>query len=422
MAKQNPKQLREERADLIEEAQKLIDRADKENRKLTESEEREWNRLTTEIEEKMEIIEVIEARERKQADEIMKAWKKREGIPDEGDTEITWRTKKGEPINVYAKSVNIHSGKTAEMDLGDTVRALVHGPRNEAERRTLSEGTASAGGYTVPEVLAKQVIDLQRKKTRVIQAGAITIALTSDNLTMAKILTDPTVAFREELAAIATGDPTFGAVTWTPRSIAGLVRVSRELLEDSININEALTQALIGTMAVKFDEAALVGSGVSPNPLGVANFAGKQVISMGTNGGAISGYSQLVQAQQKMYEVNAGENTAAIMSPRTWAAYANLTATDGQPLMMPKAIEKLPMLETTSIVNNSPQGTSNVSSKIILGDFRNLVVGMRLSLTIRLLQEKYADTNEVAFIAIQRYDIAALRENNFVVIEGIIPA
>jgi hypothetical protein len=48
--------------------------------------------------------------------------------------------------------------------------------------RALAEATLGAGGALVPAPLSARVIDLARNATRVFQAGAVTIRMTSQTL------------------------------------------------------------------------------------------------------------------------------------------------------------------------------------------------------------------------------------------------
>src|SRR3546814_3662235 len=64
------------------------------------------------------------------------------------------------------------------------------------------------------------------------------------------------------------------------------------------------------------------------------------------------------------------------MSPRSWATLENLRTADGQPVRRPKAIENTVFRPTTTIPNNLGAGENE--SIIVLGDFADLVLGVRL--------------------------------------------
>ena len=88
---------------------------------------------------------------------------------------------------------------------------------------------------------------------------------------------------------MTASDPTFERVMLEAKSLMGLVRVSRELLEDSVNVSSILEYAFTKGMALEFDRAALYGSGSSNQPTGVALTDGINSVSMGTNGAALVG-------------------------------------------------------------------------------------------------------------------------------------
>ena len=189
------------------------------------------------------------------------------------------------------------------LSLGGYLRALVIGPNSDVEHRALSEGTLSAGGYTVPEILSVELIDKMRARATVMRSGALTIPLDSNKQYIARLTGDPVAAWRNENAAIGTSDPTFDRVAFTARSLACLVIASRELLEDTVNIETALDNALTQAVALEVDRVALRGSGVAPAPQGLRTLAGVNEVSMGANGGPISNFSKLLDILQRRLAV-----------------------------------------------------------------------------------------------------------------------
>ena len=325
----------------------------------------------------------------------------------------------------YAKhaydSNDYESDRFGNLTAGDMMRALAFGCENDIERRALSEGTDSAGGYTVPTILSARLIDLMRKKSRVFQAGAGTLPLDSDKHQFAKLTADPTPGWRAEAAAVAESDPTFTNVEFAPKSLAVQVKVSEELLQDSVNIGSALQNSLSQALALEVDRAALLGSGSSNQPTGLDNFSSINTESMGTNGAALTDYSNVLDAIQAMQEDNAGETTALIMAPRTLRTYNGLVDTTGQPLRRPNSIANLPFLETTQIPIDQTQGTATDASTVFLGNFGDLIIGFRQRLRIEILKELYRANLQVGFLAHLRCDVQAWHEESFARIIGITP-
>lgn len=299
---------------------------------------------------------------------------------------------------------------------GAYLRAMVLGAKSDVEKRALSEGTDSAGGFTVPDILSAQVIDMVRAQSTVVRAGAVTVPLESDVQHIAKVTSDPIPAWRNEAAAVAEADPTFSRVTFTPRSLAVLVKVSRELLEDSLNMETLLPQIMTSAMAVELDRVALFGSGTAPEPQGVVNFSGVQEVS---HDAALTSYAPLISARTLIKTSNFEGVSAYVMHPREEGEIASFIATDNQPLQMPPSIAEVPLLTSTSVPIDG--GAGNNEASIITGKFDNLMIGLRHGVTIQILKERFQDTGQYGFIAFMRADIAATHENAFCKITGITP-
>lgn len=297
---------------------------------------------------------------------------------------------------------------------GGFLRAMVRGPQSAVERRALSEGTDSAGGYTVPHVVMAPMIDRMRAASVVMRAGALTIPITSDSASFAKVATDPVPGWRAENDAVAESDPTFANVPFAPKSLMVMVRLSRELLEDSINIETALPDVIAKAMATELDRVALMGTGSGNQPRGVANFSG--LTPSGYTALELANYVPLVRMRTALRTANS-DATAFIMSPRDEGALAEKLDGDGNPLIIPPAIASTPRLATTSIPTNL--GDDDDESLILAGDWSRLMVGIRSELRIEILKERYADYHQYAFVAHLRADIAAEHEAAFCKIPAV---
>ena len=99
-----------------------------------------------------------------------------------------------------------------------------------AEQRAMSEGTDSTGGYAVPDLMAARTIDALCAQSVIFRAGAEMVPLESDVNKFAAITANPTPAWRAENAAVAESDPTFGVVSFAPKSLAVYTTASVELM------------------------------------------------------------------------------------------------------------------------------------------------------------------------------------------------
>ena len=310
---------------------------------------------------------------------------------------------------------NGHSdGHRSDVGVADLFRAA-------AGIRSLNEGTGSAGGYLVPTPLSARIIDMARARSRVVEAGALTVPMESQTLKVAKVVSDPTPAWRNELASIAEDEGELGQVTLTARSLSFICRMSMEALEDAVGLEEIAKQSMAAAMALEIDRVAMYGTGTAPEPRGIRNAAGISVLSpFGTAGTAASlptDYDPLLTAEYTLAQSNMAAG-AAIMHPRTELRFSTLKDTTGQPLRKPEKLQSLPMLPTTQVPINRPLGAASDTSDIIVGDFSHLMIGIRTQLQIRPLVERYADTGEIGFLAWWRGDVQVARGEAFVVSQG----
>src|SRR4030042_840197 len=79
--------------------------------------------------------------------------------------------------------------------LGKILRAKILGDPmglNPHEFKALGESTGSGGGWFVSPALSGYTIDLARNKACVLLAGGGTLPVTTEEMTLVKVLTDPT--------------------------------------------------------------------------------------------------------------------------------------------------------------------------------------------------------------------------------------
>ncbi|MBO7744172.1 MULTISPECIES: phage major capsid protein [Paenibacillus] len=346
------------------------------------------------------------------------------GEPAAGALNETRSLKREQRMSTLAKPYMM-DGQKRTLSLGKYVKGIVTGnwTNAEAERRAMSENVLTGGGVLVPELLSTEVIDLARNQARVIQAGALTIPMESNALTLAKVINGPAVAWKAENAPIAESDVTFGAADLKAKTLVGMVRLSVELFEDAENIDSIIEQELAAALALELDRATLFGTGIDDEPLGLYRTSGLQKIDMGVNGDKLEGYFPFSQAAEMIQNVN-GEATGVIWAPRTAGAVDRLTDTSGQPLKAPASFESLKKYSTNQVPINLAHGTTNNASVALLGDWSKLYIGTRTNLTLETSREAEGAFGKLQVVirAYLRADVLASKPNHFVAIEGIVPA
>ncbi len=426
------KNLYEQKRVLTEKQESILATVKKRSNKVATVEEREsFDKIDKEVGEINASIEFHKRAQRK-ADE--------KEIANLGaDTQDeSFRSNSGNVLPVFnrssKKSVREYYEANSNVDsdiktvgFGQLVRAKLFGAKNELEERALSEGTNSAGGYTVPEIISADFVDRMRPKSRVLQAGAnfFTVDRQTDKFSWAKLETGITAEWKAENASQSPADPSFGSVDFEFKTLRAMVLMSNELLQDSLNIDRMIEAEATRAFASEFDRVALVGSGTPPEPEGIANYANAVKVSMATNGAAPDSYDEILALIMELQTENADVDgmTPAIMHPRTLAAYNALKSTaDEQPIQRPRYIENMPFLQTTSVGITDTYGSSSVASKLFLGDWSKLYFAQRLAVQIIPLNQRYAEYNQTGFLIAARVDVKPTHENAFGYIQGLLGA
>jgi HK97 family phage major capsid protein len=246
-----------------------------------------------------------------------------------------------------------------------------------------------------------------------VQAGALTIPLESSSDSIAAVASDPVAGWRAEGASVVESEPTFRKVTLAAKSLAVIVKASRELLADSVNAESALPGVISRAMAVALDKAALYGTGADNQPLGLSGMTGVQTVAAASG---VLTYDGILSARTKARNSNT-EPTAVLMSVLDEGTVSRLVDDNHRPLSIPPALQNVKFLSTTSIPNNLGVGTNE--SEVIIGDFSKLLLGFREQISIQMLRELYASTGQVAFAVHARFDVAAEYTNAFCKLTGI---
>lgn len=386
----------------------ILDTAKRENRALTASESAEFERLETDFDQMTEMDNRRDVR-------LLPGMEYGSGfvIGDEPRADIL------KPEQRFADL----APNTERLSIGKYVRGILTGEWRGADaERSMSVGMGSAGGYVVPTPLSAQVIDLARNKSRVLQAGAMTVPMESATLKMARVAGDPTASWIAENGTITPSDITLEQIELEAQALVTIVKASRQVVEDGGDrLDAVVSNAIASALALELDRVALYGTGLGAEPLGLMNDPDLSTVSLGDNGAAITNYSKFITAITQVWNAN-HEPTAYLMAPRTAGTIAGFVDTTGQPLQAPDAVAALKPFVTKQIPVNRTQGSANTASDIILGDFSQMLIGMRKELVIELLRERYSDTLTYGFLAYLRADTRVAHPEAFAPIIGILAA
>jgi HK97 family phage major capsid protein len=301
------------------------------------------------------------------------------------------------------------------VSLGRMLCSMISGdwrnsPREQEYRAALSTTSDPSGGFMVPSELSRQLIDRARAQSIVMQAGAMTVPMSSDELTMARVLSDPSFAVTAENVALTESNPTFDAISFHAYKIGVLVKVSRELVDDASNLPAQLEDVLSKAFAAELDRLALVGSG-SAEPLGLEN-----IVSLPATGsvGAIL-WTDIHSSATTVRVANHTPN-AYLVHPSNAGALDILTSGDGS---NSAALWQGPPPSLDGIARHV---STNVTTALgFTGDFTKMAIAVRQDPKIELSSEAgSAFENHQVFLKLTwRGDVGVLDKSAFHKLHGI---
>ena len=282
-----------------------------------------------------------------------------------------------------AAFMNCDKGTQLYKDAAYTFERTMH----ETIHKDASMGTATAGGYVVPEEWRTQLIDLLRAKLVTVQAGAeVMEGLNASVIRIPRLSAGGTAYWVAENAAITASQQTYEQVTMTPHEGAALTKASNQLIQLSNPSAQAIiTNDLVAKLKRLFDLAVMRGSGAGSEPTGIANASGIQTVAHGVNG-ATPSWDKLEEFRYKMDLANSlMQKLAWIMHPIGLSAIRQIKDSQGRPLFMPNdapltvpgagTIFGIPVFTTTQLPINLTKGSSTDCYEIFLVDMAEVLVG-----------------------------------------------
>ena len=268
----------------------------------------------------------------------------------------------------------------------------------------LQVGTDSEGGYLVPDEFERTLVEALEEEN-IFRSLANVISTSSGDRKIPVVASKGSASWVDEEGTIPESDDSFGQVSIGAYKLATLMKVSEELLNDSVfNLEAYISREFARRIGNKEEEAFFTGDG-SGKPTGIlAATGGAQVGVTATGTTAIT----LDEVLDLFYSLKAPYRNRAVfvLNDATVKAIRKLKDSTGQYLWQPSI-----QAGTPDTILNRPLYTSAympalaASAKtIVFGDFSYYWVADRQGRVFKRLNELYATTGQVGFLATQRVD------------------
>jgi len=304
---------------------------------------------------------------------------------------------------------------------------------DQTRKRAASTNDDSNLGYFVPNEVLPGFIEMLTAESVVTQMGATVLSnLSGVPVEIPKQVGGATAYWVEENASITESDLSAGQLALTPKAVAAMVKMSNRLLRLSNPSVEAMVRSDIArVIALASDLAALRGSGVAGQPIGIANTANINTVEIGANGGAPN-FDHLYDMQYELQKDNAYRgNLGYIFHPATRRRLVKTkvaqfsTDTSGEYIVQPMVSEQAlvswmghPYKMTTQIPINLTKGSAVNCTEIYFANWSELIIGQWGGLEImasRETSDAFAK-NQTWVRIIQDIDIAVRHPESFCLI------
>lgn len=279
---------------------------------------------------------------------------------------------------------------------------VTHSPRYEVQN-ALSIGTDSEGGYLVPDEYERTLVEALNDE--VFFRNLATVIKTSSGDRKIPIVTSKgEAAWIDEGGQFTESNDSFGQTTIGAHKLATMIKVSDELLNDSVfNIEQYISREFGRRIGAKEEEAFFIGDGAG-KPTGIFNATG------GAETGVTAANTTITfdDVMDLYYSLRAPYRNKAVwlLNDSTVKAIRKLKDGNGNYIWQPSVREGEP-----DRILNRPYRTSIYVPELAagkrvmaFGDYSYYWIAERQGRSFKRLNELYATTGQVGFLASERVD------------------
>lgn len=271
-------------------------------------------------------------------------------------------------------------------------------------KNALQIGTDTEGGYLVPDEFERTLVEALEDEN-IFRRFANVITTSSGDHKIPVVASKGTASWIDEEGTIPESDDSFGQVSIGAYKLGTMIKVSEELLNDSVfNLESYISKEFARRIGNKEEESFFIGDG-SGKPTGILAATGGAQLGVTTASATAITIDEVLDL---FYSLKAPyRNRAAfVMNDATVKAIRKLKDGNGQYLWQPSL-----QAGTPDTILNRPLYTSayvptiaSAAKTVAFGDFSYYWVADRQGRTFKRLNELFAVTGQVGFVATQRVD------------------
>ena len=265
-------------------------------------------------------------------------------------------------------------------------------------------GADTEGGYLVPDEYERTLVEAL-KEENIFRSLAHIIRTASGDRKIPVVSSKGTASWIDEGGAFIESDEVFGQVSIGAYKLGTMIKVSEELLNDSVfDLESYISREFARRIGAKEEEAFFTGDG-SGKPLGVlADKGGAEVGVTAASATAITA-DELLDLYYSLFSPYR-KKSVWVVNDSTIKAIRKLKDNNGQYLWQPGLTANAPdtilgrPVKTSAFMPSIAAGAKS----IIFGDFGYYWIADRQGRTFKRLNELFATTGQVGFLGSQRVD------------------
>jgi HK97 family phage major capsid protein len=368
----NSIEIRQERAEAIENANTLLNLAKDESRDFTADEQVSYDGMMTKIDKLAKDIELVERQEKLNAEiasNVGSAPVQKTSDTKEARSYSMFKAIKGMVNNnLDGVEKEMHEEAVNEArSQGIAINGLGIPASMLEQRATVSQGSSAIAPTNI-----LSYADALREASVFDKVGATMLTGLSANTTI-PVAAKTSVAWEGENAATADGGANFSKVELSPVRCAAYVDISKQLLLQNDGVEQVIMRDLGRAVANKLDAAIFGSSNVTGAPTAIATSGSIGTFTESAFVAGSSVASDMVTAQGKLAEAGAlSGNLAYVCSPELMGQIKSGAQVDSiLAAMQGNLAVGYPVYFT-----NGVGSSAGVSGDFLFGDFSRLFIGM----------------------------------------------
>ena len=271
-------------------------------------------------------------------------------------------------------------------------------------KNALQIGSDAEGGYLTPDEFEHTLVEALEEED-IFRGLANTIQTSSGDRKIPVVATKGDASWVDEEGAIPESDDSFKQVTLSAYKLATMIKISEELLNDSAFDLESYVAKEFGRrIGTKEEEAFFVGDGTG-KPTGILDATGGGQLGKTTSGATAISFDEIMDL---FYSLKSPyrKNATFLMNDSTVKAIRKLKDGGGQYIWQPSMVAGTPdtILNRPVLTSAYMPEISAGNKTVAFGDFKYYWIADRQGRSFKRLNELFAITGQIGFVATQRVD------------------